>query len=135
MNENNENHENTLPKPYPIFVSMKTPHIVLLGPTFPYRGGNALFMTFLYEALEERHRIDFINFRMMYPAILFPGTTPYDVSEEHFQKVPSLRLMHSINPVSGGKLPGQSTASIRISLHLTGFSRFLVRCFAGSASS
>lgn len=100
MNENNENHENTLPKPYPIFVSMKTPHIVLLGPTFPYRGGNALFMTFLYEALEERHRIDFINFRMMYPAILFPGTTPYDVSEEHFQKVPSLRLMHSLNPVS-----------------------------------
>ncbi len=96
----NENHENTLPKPYPIFAVMKTPHIVLLGPTYPYRGGNALFMTFLYEALEDKHRIEFINFKMMYPALLFPGTTPYDVSEEHFQKVPSQRLMHSLNPIS-----------------------------------
>ena len=85
---------------YCIFALMKTPHIVLLGPTYPYRGGNALFMTFLYEALEEQHRVDFINFKMMYPSLLFPGTTPYDVSEEHFQKVPSQRLMHSMNPIS-----------------------------------
>ncbi len=85
---------------YRIFTGMKTPHIVLLGPTYPYRGGNALFMTFLYEALSERHRVDFINFKMMYPSLLFPGTTPYDVSEEHFQKVPSQRLMHSLNPIS-----------------------------------
>ena len=79
---------------------MKTPHIVLLGPTYPYRGGNALFMTFLYQALVEKHRVDFINFSMMYPKLLFPGTTPYDVSQEHYQQVPSQRLMNSMNPFS-----------------------------------
>lgn len=77
---------------------MRKTHIVLLGPAWPYRGGPALFMTFLYESLIRDFRVDFVNFRMMYPSLLFPGTTPLDLSQECYQKVPGPRLLHSLNP-------------------------------------
>ncbi len=75
-------------------------HIILIGPTFPYRGGNSLFMSHLYEMLTKEYKITFINFNLMYPSLLFPGKTQVDVSGEHFQKVPSLRLINSMNPIS-----------------------------------
>ncbi len=74
--------------------------IVLIGPTYPYRGGNALFMTHLYSALKDAYDIHFINYKVLYPSLLFPGTTQYDESEEHFEKVPSVRLINSMNPFS-----------------------------------
>lgn len=77
---------------------MAQPHILLLGPAWPYRGGPALFMTFLYEALGKDFRMDFVNFRMMYPRLLFPGTTPLDLSREHYRTVPGPRLLHSLHP-------------------------------------
>ncbi len=77
---------------------MHKTHIVLLGPAWPYRGGPALFMTFLYESLSRDFHVDFVNFRMMYPSLLFPGTTTLDLSQEYYQKVPGPRLLHSLNP-------------------------------------
>lgn len=76
----------------------KRPHVVLLGPAWPYRGGPALFMTFLYEALQQSWRVDFVNFRMMYPKLLFPGTSPLDKSRETYKKIPGPRLLHSLHP-------------------------------------
>jgi glycosyltransferase involved in cell wall biosynthesis len=55
-------------------------------------------MTFLYEALQKTYRVDFVNFRMMYPRLLFPGTTPLDKSQETYMKVPGPRLLHSLHP-------------------------------------
>jgi glycosyltransferase involved in cell wall biosynthesis len=79
--------------------------IVLIGPCYPYRGGNALTMSYLYKALVEsgRYEVVFINFSLLYPEFLFPGTTQYDESEEHFQRVPTHRLVNSINPISWWK--------------------------------
>lgn len=74
--------------------------IVLIGPTYPYRGGNSLFMSYLYVLLNEAFDVTFINYKVLYPSLLFPGTTQYDESEEHFEKVPSLRLINSMNPIT-----------------------------------
>lgn len=78
---------------------MERPRIALLGPAWPYRGGPALFMTFLFEALGKDYEVHFINFRMMYPRLLFPGTTPLDLSKEPHREVPGPRLLHSLNPI------------------------------------
>lgn len=72
--------------------------ILLLGPAWPYRGGPALFMTFVHEALKGEFEVRFVNFIMMYPRLLFPGTTPLDVSSVHHKKVPGPRLLHTLNP-------------------------------------
>lgn len=74
--------------------------IVLIGPAYPYRGGNALFMSHLYEALEPHFRVHFINYTLLYPSLLFPGTTQYDQSQAMTKQVPSERLLSSVNPLS-----------------------------------
>lgn len=78
-------------------------HIVLIGPAYPYRGGNALFMSHLYKSLIKDYKITFINFRVLYPSLLFPGKTQYDKSADHFEPVPSKRLINSMNPFSWTK--------------------------------
>lgn len=55
-------------------------------------------MTFVHEALKGEFEVRFVNFIMMYPRILFPGTTPLDVSSVHHKKVPGPRLLHTLNP-------------------------------------
>ncbi|MCS6808185.1 MAG: glycosyltransferase [Bacteroidota bacterium] len=74
--------------------------IVLIGPAYPYRGGNALFMSYLYEALIPYFRVHLINYTLLYPTILFPGTTQFDKSNTLTKVVPSERLLHSIYPPS-----------------------------------
>jgi glycosyltransferase involved in cell wall biosynthesis len=74
--------------------------IVLIGPTYPYRGGNALFMTYLYEALAPHFRVHFLNYTLLYPSLLFPGTTQFDKSQEMTKQIPNERLLSSVNPLS-----------------------------------
>ncbi len=78
------------------------PKILLIGPCYPYRGGIALTMSYIYKALadSELFELRFVNYTTLYPEMLFPGTTQYDESDAHFIKVPSLRLLSSVNPVS-----------------------------------
>jgi glycosyltransferase involved in cell wall biosynthesis len=79
--------------------------ILLIGPCYPYRGGIALTMSYIYKALTDSELFDlrFVNYSTLYPEILFPGTTQYDDSDEHFIKVPSVRILSSINPISWWK--------------------------------
>jgi len=72
--------------------------IVLIGPAYPYRGGNALFVAHTYEALQDHFDINIYNYKLLYPSFLFPGTTQYDKSTKQVMKVPSERLVNSINP-------------------------------------
>ncbi len=76
--------------------------ILLIGPCYPYRGGIALTMSYIYKALTDSQLFDlrFVNYKTLYPEFLFPGTTQYDDSDEHFVKVPSVRMLSSINPIS-----------------------------------
>ena len=77
--------------------------IVLIGPAYPYRGGNALFMSHLYEALAPHFQVHFINYTLLYPSLLFPGTTQFDQSREMTKQIPNERLLSSVNPVSWWK--------------------------------
>lgn len=74
--------------------------IILVGPAYPYRGGNALFVAHLYEALSKSFDVEVINFTRLYPQLLFPGKRQEDVSKVAIKKHPSTRLIDSINPFS-----------------------------------
>lgn len=74
--------------------------IILVGPAYPYRGGNALFVAHLYEGLSKSFDVEVINFTRLYPKLLFPGTRQEDISKVAIKKHPSIRLIDSINPFS-----------------------------------
>lgn len=74
--------------------------IAIVGPAYPYRGGNALFVAHLYEALSKTFDVEVINFTRLYPQLLFPGTRQEDVSKIPIKVHSSTRLIDSINPLS-----------------------------------
>lgn len=76
----------------------KLKKIIVLGPVYPYRGGNSLYVSYLYDSLKEHFDIKIFNYKLLYPGLLFPGTTQYDQSETLYKKAPSERLINSINP-------------------------------------
>jgi glycosyltransferase involved in cell wall biosynthesis len=77
--------------------------IIIIGPAFPYRGGNSLFVTFLYEVLSKNYNVEVLNYKLLYPNLLFPGKTQFDLSNE-VKKIDSLRLVNSINPFNWYKV-------------------------------
>jgi len=80
--------------------------IILIGPAYPFRGGNALFVTHTYESLKNHFDIKIYNYKLLYPSILFPGTTQFDKSKEQVFKVPNERVVNSINPFNWFKVAG-----------------------------
>ena len=72
--------------------------IVLIGPAYPYRGGNALFVTHTYESLKNHFDIKIYNYKLLYPSFLFPGTTQFDKSKDQVFDIPNERIVNSINP-------------------------------------
>lgn len=80
--------------------------IVIVGPAYPYRGGQSLVEAHLFDSLERQgYDCTTISFRLLYPTILFPGTTQYDNSTTlfyaHRKKIK--RVINSINPISWQK--------------------------------
>lgn len=55
---------------------------VLIGPTYPFRGGIAHYTTLLCQELRKRHQVTLLSFRRQYPAWLFPGRTDRDPSQQ-----------------------------------------------------
>ena len=74
--------------------------IILIGPAYPYRGGNALFVTHTYEALKNDFDVKIFNYKLLYPSLLFPGTTQFDRSKGQIFQVPNERVVNSINPLN-----------------------------------
>lgn len=77
--------------------------IVLIGPAYPYRGGQALVEAYLYQELTRAgYEVNTITFTLMYPPVLFPGKTQYDQSSvvpfSHPEKI--TRMINSIWPIS-----------------------------------
>lgn len=56
--------------------------VVLIGPTYPYRGGIAHYTTLLAHALSEVTSLLLISFSRQYPQWLFPGKSDRDPSQE-----------------------------------------------------
>jgi glycosyltransferase involved in cell wall biosynthesis len=72
--------------------------IVIVSPAYPYRGGPATYVSYLYRALSSRFDVKIFNYTLLYPDFLFPGTTQYDESKSSSSKVPNERLINSISP-------------------------------------
>jgi hypothetical protein len=56
----------------------KSKKIVIIGPAYPYRGGNPTFITYVYFILSKRFDVKIYNYKLLYPSFLFPGTTQFD---------------------------------------------------------
>ena len=72
--------------------------IIIVGPSYPYRGGNSLFVTYLYNSLKDNFDVKIYNYKLLYPSILFPGKTQFDESKLVVFKAPNERIVNSINP-------------------------------------
>lgn len=72
--------------------------ICIIGPTYPFRGGIAHYMTLLYEHIKKRHQTLFISFKRQYPKLIFPGKTDYDNSSAPLKSEGVERLLDSMNP-------------------------------------
>ena len=54
--------------------------IAIVGPAYPLRGGNALFVAHLYDSLRLDHDAYVVSFTRLYPSLLFPGKTQLNIS-------------------------------------------------------
>ncbi len=77
--------------------------IVLVSPAYPYRGGQALVESYLFDTLTRLgYDCSTVSFTLLYPSIFFPGTSQYETSGfvafPHADRI--RRLINSINPVS-----------------------------------
>jgi glycosyltransferase involved in cell wall biosynthesis len=72
--------------------------IVIIGPAYPYRGGNSLFISYVSDSLKNLFDVKIINYKLLYPSFLFPGTTQFDKSNVLIKKADNDRIINSINP-------------------------------------
>ena len=72
--------------------------IVLVGPVHPYRGGIAHYTACLARALAGRgNDVQVVNYRSLYPRMLFPGKTMYDTSDSPLD-FPERRILRPLAP-------------------------------------
>jgi len=78
--------------------------IIIIGPAYPYRGGNSLFISHVYDILKNKFDVRIYNYKLLYPSILFPGKTQFDESGKTIKQAPNKRLVNSINPFNWFKV-------------------------------
>lgn len=74
--------------------------IVLIGPAYPIRGGNALLIAHLYESLSVTNDVQVISFSRLYPGFLFPGVRQTDVSSIALKQHPATHIIDCVNPLT-----------------------------------
>jgi len=74
--------------------------IIIVGTTYPYRGGLAAFNERLArEYIQQGHEVEIFTFSLQYPSFLFPGKTQFS-SEEAPSDLKINRTINSVNPLS-----------------------------------
>ena len=69
-----------------------------MGPLYPYRGGISDTNKELCESLiSSGHKVEVINFKLLYPRFLFPGKTQFHQSFEN-TNLKSHRIINTVNP-------------------------------------
>ncbi|MCK9211291.1 MAG: glycosyltransferase [Ignavibacteriaceae bacterium] len=79
---------------------MQKKKIAIVGPAYPYRGGNSLFIAHLNDKLSEQFDVTILNYSLLYPSFLFPGTSQFDKSNVTLKAAISERIVNSISPLS-----------------------------------
>jgi len=72
---------------------------VLIGPTYPFRGGISHYTTLLCQNLRQRHEVEFYTFTRQYPSFLFPGRTDRDPSKLPL-RADAIPLIDPVNPLT-----------------------------------
>ena len=88
------------PGPRTRALTREAARIAIVGPAYPLRGGNALFVAHLLDALRQDHDVYVISYSRLYPKLLFPGKTQINTSRDPVKTTPSRQLVDSINPIS-----------------------------------
>jgi glycosyltransferase involved in cell wall biosynthesis len=86
-----------------IIDKMNNKDIVIVGPAYPIRGGNALFIGHLYELLSSKFDISVISFSKLYPKLLFPGVRQVDISKQGMKPHPAEHIINSVNFITWQK--------------------------------
>jgi glycosyltransferase involved in cell wall biosynthesis len=71
--------------------------IVLIGLTYPFRGGISHYTTLLFRELQRGHSVNLIALRKQFPDLLFPGKTQHDESDERIE-VENEPVLHPLHP-------------------------------------
>jgi glycosyltransferase involved in cell wall biosynthesis len=74
-------------------------HYVVVGPTWPFRGGIAHFTSLLVRQLRLNHHVDLLSFSRQYPKLLFPGNVAADPSDQRLT-VDAERVIDGANPLT-----------------------------------
>lgn len=77
--------------------------IVLVGPTYPLRGGIARYGTHLLGAMNKRHECLGVGFKKLYPSRLFPGEGQVELGEMPASGAEALPLLHYADPFTWQK--------------------------------
>ena len=73
--------------------------IAVVSTAYPLRGGIAQYTGILFNRLQERgHQVQVVTFSRQYPALLFPGKSQIESSQDPLLKIPSLPILDSIGP-------------------------------------
>lgn len=72
--------------------------IAYLSTFYPFRGGIAQFNASLYRALEGRNTVKAFTFTRQYPDFIFPGETQFVTEKDKADKIPSERILDTLNP-------------------------------------
>jgi glycosyltransferase involved in cell wall biosynthesis len=73
--------------------------LVLIGPTYPFRGGISHYFTMLCNELRKSHQVDFFSYIRQYPRWLYPGQTDLDPSAMPLQAT-AYRTLDPLNPLT-----------------------------------
>jgi glycosyltransferase involved in cell wall biosynthesis len=74
--------------------------IVIIGPTWPYRGGIAHHTTMLSRFLQEENDVALISYKRQYPGWLYPGETDKDGSKSYLEGNNVEYIIDSLNPAT-----------------------------------
>jgi glycosyltransferase involved in cell wall biosynthesis len=74
--------------------------IAVVGPAYPFRGGIAHYTTLLASHLSAQHDTRLYSFARQYPAILFPGRSQIDPSEQPLAAIEARRWLTPYWPLS-----------------------------------
>ena len=75
--------------------------MIVIGPTYPFRGGIAHYTTLLVQHLRQRHDVQFISYLKQYPKWLYPGNTSMDPSPDGSAlQVECQRILTPMNPLT-----------------------------------
>jgi glycosyltransferase involved in cell wall biosynthesis len=77
--------------------------IVLIGPSYPFKGGIASYTTHLYRQLAARHEVLFVSFSRQYPHWLYPGQSDRDTTNTELREENCRQIIDSINPLTWRK--------------------------------